>query len=135
MRVLQVASEAAPFAKTGGLADVVGALPGALSRLGCHVTVVIPAHREAFLSRRLPIESTGWECDVAVGTRKQKAKIFLALLGKQYGLEAEGWRPASAPYGEPGALRSVADIVDPASLAKVREHKRAAKAAAKASSR
>ena len=41
MRVLQVASEATPFAKTGGLADVVGALPGALSRLGCHVTVVI----------------------------------------------------------------------------------------------
>jgi uncharacterized HhH-GPD family protein len=69
------------------------------------------------------------------GFGEQKAKIFLALLGKQYGLEAEGWRPASEPYGEPGALRSVADIVDPASLAKVREHKRAAKAAAKPAGR
>jgi starch synthase len=80
MRVLQVASEAAPFAKTGGLADVVGALPGALSRLGCHVTVVIPAHREAFSARRFPVESTGWEFDVPVGTRKQKAKIFQSRL-------------------------------------------------------
>ena len=34
MRVLEVASEAVPFAKTGGLADVVGALPEALARLG-----------------------------------------------------------------------------------------------------
>ena len=80
MRVLQVASEAAPFAKTGGLADVVGALPGALSRLGCHTTVVIPAHREAFSARRFPVESTGWEFDVPVGTRKQKAKIFQSRL-------------------------------------------------------
>ena len=80
MRVLQVASEAAPFAKTGGLADVVGALPGALSRLGCHVTVVIPAYREAFSSRRFPVESTGWEFDVPVGTRKQKARIFQSRL-------------------------------------------------------
>lgn len=80
MRVLQVASEATPFAKTGGLADVVGALPGALSRLGCHTTVVIPAHREAFSSRRSPVEATGWEYDVPVGTRKQKARIFQSVL-------------------------------------------------------
>ena len=44
MRVLFVASEATPFAKTGGLADVAGALPGALARLGCEVTVVMPAY-------------------------------------------------------------------------------------------
>ena len=42
-----------------------------------------------------------------------------------------GWREASAPYGEEGSFRSVADIVSPESLTKVREHKRAAKAAAK----
>lgn len=67
------------------------------------------------------------------GFGEQKAKIFLALLGKQYGVATDGWRAASAPYGEAGALRSVADIVDAGSLAKVREHKRAAKAAAKLS--
>ncbi|WP_300267394.1 HhH-GPD-type base excision DNA repair protein [Microbacterium sp.] len=66
------------------------------------------------------------------GFGEQKAKIFLALLGKQYGFTGAGWREASAPYGEEGSLRSVADIVSPESLAKVREHKKAMKAAAKA---
>ncbi|MFE6734941.1 HhH-GPD-type base excision DNA repair protein [Microbacterium sp. NPDC057650] len=66
------------------------------------------------------------------GFGEQKAKIFLALLGKQYGFTGTGWREASAPYGEDGSFRSVADIVSPESLTKVREHKRAMKAAAKA---
>jgi uncharacterized HhH-GPD family protein len=65
------------------------------------------------------------------GFGEQKAKIFLALLGKRLDLTAAGWREASAPYGEEGSLKSVADIVDPESLARVRESKRAAKAAAK----
>lgn len=66
------------------------------------------------------------------GFGDQKAKIFLALLGKQYGYDGEGWRETSAPYGEEGAYRSVADITSPETLLKVRETKRAAKAAAKA---
>jgi uncharacterized HhH-GPD family protein len=65
------------------------------------------------------------------GFGEQKAKIFLALLGKQYGYTGDGWREASAPYGEEGSYRSVADIVSPESLTKVREHKRAMKSAAK----
>ncbi|MGY4859994.1 HhH-GPD-type base excision DNA repair protein [Cryobacterium sp. AP23] len=69
------------------------------------------------------------------GFGEQKAKIFLALLGKRLGLDAAGWREASAPYGEDGSLKSVADIVDPESLARVRESKRAAKAAAKESAK
>ena len=40
-----VGSEAVPFAKTGGLADVVGALPGALVRLGHQVDLVMPRYR------------------------------------------------------------------------------------------
>ncbi|MDJ0339260.1 HhH-GPD-type base excision DNA repair protein [Cryobacterium sp. PH31-O1] len=66
------------------------------------------------------------------GFGEQKSKIFLALLGKRLEVDAPGWREASAPYGEEGAFRSVADIVDPESLRRVRETKRAAKAAAKA---
>ena len=54
------------------------------------------------------------------GFGEQKAKIFLALLGKQCGFAGDGWRTASAPYGEEGAFRSVADIVSPESLTKVR---------------
>jgi uncharacterized HhH-GPD family protein len=65
------------------------------------------------------------------GFGDQKARIFLALLGKQYGFEGSGWRDAAGNYGEEGSFRSVADIVSPESLTKVREHKRAAKAAAK----
>jgi uncharacterized HhH-GPD family protein len=66
------------------------------------------------------------------GFGEQKAKIFLALLGKQCGLRAEGWREAAGHYGQEGAFLSVADIVDPESLVKVRASKQAAKAAVKA---
>ena len=68
------------------------------------------------------------------GFGEQKAKIFLALLGKQYGFTGDGWRAAAGSYGDEGSFRSVADIVSPESLVKVREHKRAAKAAAKEAS-
>lgn len=67
------------------------------------------------------------------GFGEQKAKIFLALLGKQYGFTGAGWRDAAGDYGDEGSFRSVADIVSPESLTKVREHKRAVKAAAKSS--
>jgi uncharacterized HhH-GPD family protein len=63
------------------------------------------------------------------GFGEQKAKIFLALLGKQYGYRGDGWREAAAPYGQQGSHLSVADITGPQSLALVREAKRAAKAA------
>ncbi len=66
------------------------------------------------------------------GFGEQKAKIFLALLGKQRGLDAPGWREAAGHYGKEGAFLSVADIVDSESLVKVRASKQAAKAAAKA---
>jgi starch synthase len=46
MNILMVASEATPFAKTGGLADVLGALPAALQSCGEHTAVVIPAYRQ-----------------------------------------------------------------------------------------
>lgn len=65
------------------------------------------------------------------GFGEQKAKIFLALLGKRRGLTAPGWETAAGAYGEAGSYRSVADIVDPESLLKVRATKQAAKAAAK----
>jgi starch synthase len=45
MRILMVGSEAQPFAKTGGLADVLGSLPHALARLGHQVDLVMPRYR------------------------------------------------------------------------------------------
>ncbi|MEU2780744.1 MULTISPECIES: HhH-GPD-type base excision DNA repair protein [unclassified Streptomyces] len=66
------------------------------------------------------------------GFGKQKAQIFLALLGKQLGVRPQGWREAAGAYGETESFRSVADITGPESLAKVRAHKQEMKAAAKA---
>ena len=65
------------------------------------------------------------------GYGEQKAKIFLALLGKQLGVQPEGWREAAGAYGEEGSRRSIADVTGPESLAEVRSFKKAAKAAAK----
>jgi uncharacterized HhH-GPD family protein len=66
------------------------------------------------------------------GFGDEKAAIFTALLGKQRGVTPLGWRDSSAPYGEDGVFRSVADIVDDESLQKVRETKRVLKLARKA---
>jgi uncharacterized HhH-GPD family protein len=66
------------------------------------------------------------------GFGEQKAKIFLALLGKQYGVTPTGWREAAGDYGKVGTHMSVADVVDAGSLEKVRSYKKQAKAAAKA---
>ncbi|WP_067574339.1 HhH-GPD-type base excision DNA repair protein [Nocardia acidivorans] len=66
------------------------------------------------------------------GFGDQKARIFLALLGKQKGFTGKGWREAAGAYGEDNSRRSVADVVDAESLSQVREFKKQAKAAAKA---
>jgi uncharacterized HhH-GPD family protein len=66
------------------------------------------------------------------GFGEQKAKIFVALLGKQLGVRPPGWEEAAGVYGAAGSFKSVADIDSAATLAKVREYKKAAKAQAKA---
>jgi uncharacterized HhH-GPD family protein len=66
------------------------------------------------------------------GFGDQKAKIFVALLGKQLGVRPPGWQEVSQPFGSPGTHLSVADITDAESLARVRAHKSQLKAAAKA---
>lgn len=66
------------------------------------------------------------------GFGKQKAQIFLALLGKQLGVRPKGWREEAGAYGEEGALKSVADVTSPATLQQVRAYKQSVKAAAKA---
>ena len=63
------------------------------------------------------------------GFGEQKAKIFLALLGKQYGVTPKGWREAAGDYGKAGSHMSIADVVDTASLERVRTQKKRLKAA------
>jgi uncharacterized HhH-GPD family protein len=67
------------------------------------------------------------------GFGEQKARIFLALLGKQYGVQPAGWREVAGPYGEEDSRRSVADVTDEQSLQEVRAFKKQAKASAKSS--
>jgi uncharacterized HhH-GPD family protein len=80
--------------------------------------------------------STGAELKAAIaalpGFGDQKASIFVALLGKRFGVTPTGWEKAAGGYGRKGTFVSVADIVDPESLRMVREAKRLAKAQAKA---
>jgi uncharacterized HhH-GPD family protein len=66
------------------------------------------------------------------GFGEVKAQIFLALLGKQYGVTPKGWRAAAGPFGKAGTHISVADIVDAESMGEVRSYKKQMKAAAKA---
>ena len=65
------------------------------------------------------------------GFGEQKARIFVALLAKRLGIRPPGWEDVAGPYAAAGWF-SVADIDGPESLARVREHKRAVKAEAKA---
>lgn len=65
------------------------------------------------------------------GFGEQKAKIFVALLGKQLGVRPPGWHEAAGAYAEEGAFRSVADVVDADSLQRVRAFKQQAKQRAK----
>lgn len=66
------------------------------------------------------------------GYGRQKAQIFVALLGKRFDVRPPGWRAAAGSYGDDDSHRSVADVVDDDSLTKVREFKKGLKAAAKA---
>jgi uncharacterized HhH-GPD family protein len=66
------------------------------------------------------------------GFGAQKAQIFVALLGKQLGVQPAGWREVAGRYGAEGSHLSVADITDAESLAQVRSYKQELKAAAKA---
>ena len=68
------------------------------------------------------------------GFGEVKAKIFVALLGKQLGVRPKGWREAAGAFGDEDSYVSVADIVDAESLGKVRSYKQSLKAAAKAKS-
>lgn len=75
MTILVVSSEAVPFAKTGGLADVAGALPGALRELGHEVILVIPRYR-CTNGSRFGISKVIDDLAVPVGDRTVSATIY-----------------------------------------------------------
>ena len=109
--------------------------PGSMAKRIQQVCRVLVDEYDGDAARIWAEASTGVDVRKAIGALPgfgaQKAAIFTALLGKQYGLNAPGWQEAAGDYGLDG-YRSVADITDPASLVKVRETKRRVKAEKKA---
>jgi starch synthase len=79
VNILLVTSEAVPFAKTGGLADVCGSLPVELARLGHQVTLMLPAYRQAKQSG-VPIEPTGVSLAVSIGRKLVKGQLLRSRL-------------------------------------------------------
>ena len=81
LRVLFVTPEAVPFAKTGGLADVAGALPKFLKALGCDLKVVMPYYRMVKESG-LPLQYLGQEIEVPIGDEILRADIYQGQLNQ-----------------------------------------------------
>ena len=98
MRILMVASEALPFAKTGGLGDVVGALPRALSRLGHHVDVVIPRYRGVTAGEKIA------EVRIALGGAIVNGGVFAAMVDdvRVVFVDHPAYYDRNAIYGEEG---------------------------------
>jgi starch synthase len=79
LKILLASSEVFPFAKTGGLADVCGALPVEVARLGHQMAVIMPAFRSA-KNCGLPIQDTGIRVEVPVGNHVEEGGILQSKL-------------------------------------------------------
>jgi starch synthase len=77
VRVVVATSEAVPFAKTGGLADVCGALPKELANLGHQPIVIMPAYRSVFRAG-VPIEPTGIQLTIPIGRKNVEGRLLLS---------------------------------------------------------
>ena len=108
--------------------------PGSMARRLQELAALVVERYDGDVTRLWTEPTTGEELFRRVqelpGFGKQKAQIFVALLGKQLGVRPRGWKQVAGDYALSG-YRSVADVVDEASLRKVREHKSAVKRAAK----
>lgn len=103
LRVLMAFSEVAPFAKTGGLADVAGALPSALRELGCDVRIVMPFYKrfsEKIVDKKLSLE----DLPVELGSQVIAADIYHVRLADGvvvYFIQRDEFFDRSYLYGTP----------------------------------
>jgi starch synthase len=79
VNIVIVTSEAVPFAKTGGLADVCGALPLALARLGHQVSLIMPGYREA-RQREATFKPTGVALSIPIGRKTVSGRLLAGQL-------------------------------------------------------
>src|SRR3954452_5188312 len=103
--------------------------PGSMAARLQELAALIETKYDGDVTRLWTEPTTGAELFKRVnelpGFGKQKAQIFVALLAKQLGIRPEGWEAAAGDYALDG-YRSVADVVDEASLHKVRDFKKQA---------
>ena len=98
-----IASEVTPFAKTGGLADVLGTLSVALARLGHEVCVIAPAYRSA-LQGDFVLREMSDKFSVAIADRRQEATILKTSIGNHvtvYLIRADAYFDRDFLYGPP----------------------------------
>jgi starch synthase len=103
MKIAMIASEVTPFAKTGGLADVIGTLTVALERLGHDLFVIAPAYRSA-QQGNFSLRDTGRTFSVPLGGRREEASVLQASLGKNvpvYLIRADRYFDREFFYGTP----------------------------------
>lgn len=111
MNIVLASSEVVPFAKTGGLADVSGALPRELAKLGHTTTVFLPAYRggqqdvvKAAEKTGLPYQPTGIQCDIPVGTELHHCQYSQSRIPESdtrvIFVEHEGFFQRDGMYGD-----------------------------------
>lgn len=106
LKILSVAAEAHPFAKTGGLGDVCGALPLAHHRLGHDVRCVLPHYASVSTHGKATIQNTGRTLSIPVGISNPQAAIHLTHLQNKVPLYLIGndfYFGRKGLYGEGGA--------------------------------
>jgi starch synthase len=103
LHVVMASPEITPFAKTGGLADVLGSLPKALEQLGVRVSLVMPAYRSV-LRGKFPLEDTGTHFTVPISNRHEPASLLKTQLGNAvtvYLVRADRYFDRRYLYGPP----------------------------------
>jgi len=109
MKIAMIASEAIPFAKTGGLAEVLGTLTTALERLGHELSLIIPAYR-CTLRSEFPLQILDLKLSVPIADREESATVFHTTIGKAVSvflIRADRYFDREFLYGTP-----TADYVD-----------------------
>lgn len=105
MNIVIVTSEVVPFAKTGGLADVCGALPQELQRLGHDVVVFAPAYRQARQCGQ-QLSTTGIELDIPIGNKPVSGRLLKSVMPNSsvpvYLVERNEYFDRPSLYGENG---------------------------------
>ena len=131
------AADPAEFAAMCAVPPAIHRFPGSMAARIQQLAAIVVDEYDGVAERLWTEAGSGRELmrrlQALPGFGKQKAQIFTALLGKQLGVQPEGWDQAAGDYAEPGAYRSVADVVDAASLEKVRAFKKEKKRAAASS--